>query len=92
LIVNVKDPQYDRWVDREQAPCFYTDDGTAVFEVWFWHCLLQRWFCMSTVWPPEQVAAGVVFFWPGDIAGLRRTMLGLEAQAGFVPRTGSGGR
>lgn len=79
LLVNVVDAKHDRYVDRDQVPCFYVDDGTPVFEVWFWHCILKRWFCMSTVSDPKKIAQGVVYFWPGDIEGLKRTM---EAMTG----------
>jgi hypothetical protein len=59
-------------------------DGTPVFEAWFWHRLLRRWFCMSTVHHPALIQQGVVFFQPGDLDGLKRSMHGLEQAAGVV--------
>ena len=92
LILNATDPQYNRWVDRQQTPCFYAPDNTGaewpVFEVWFWHSKVKRWFCMATVQDQDQIRHGVVYFWPGDVDGLRRSiqMIGsvpqLPAKAG----------
>lgn len=83
MIVNTADEQRDCWEDRDQVPCFYLDDGTPIFEVWFWHRGLRRWFCMSTVPNDDMIAQGVVYFWPGDIVGLKSAMTALEEAAGI---------
>jgi hypothetical protein len=82
-IVNAADSRYDQEVDREQEPCFYLEDGTPIFEVWFWHAQLGIWFCMAAIEDPAAVAQGVVYFRPGDVDGLRGRMLSLESQAGI---------
>ena len=74
MIVNVADASQDRWVDSTQTPCFYLGDGTAVFEVWFWHRKISRWFVMTTADAQAFVKQGVVAFWPGDIAGLKKAI------------------
>lgn len=84
LICNVADAAHDRMENRDQEPCFVLDDGTPVFEVWFWHEQLKRWFCMSTVTDPRLIAQGVVFFAPADVPdGLREKMRYLERAAGI---------
>ena len=42
----------------------HLEDGDPVFEVWFWHQGLQRWFVMATQADPLRVTAGVVYFMP----------------------------
>jgi hypothetical protein len=83
LIVNTSNAAHNRWEDRDQQPCFYLDDGTPVFEVWYWHKMLKRWFCMCPVYNQTLIDQGVVFFYPGDVAGLRTAMGGLEQAAGI---------
>lgn len=84
MIVNAADARYDRWEDRDQEPCFVLDDGTLVFEVWIWHSLLQRWFCMTNHATMELITQGVVCFRPADVPDrLREQMSYLERQAGI---------
>lgn len=81
-------PELDQLVDRPgQVPCFYVPDvrgheRVPVYEVWLWHRELKRWFCMSTRPDPALERHGVVYFWPGDVAGLYRQIRAL----GGVPR------
>lgn len=59
-------------------------DGYPVFEVWFWHHLLGRWFCMTNEPNPQLIAQGVVCFRPADVPDrLREQMQYLEQQAGI---------
>jgi len=84
LICNVADARWDRWEDRTQEPCFILDDGIPVYEVWFWHTLLKRWFCMTNNPDPSLYAQGVVCFCPADVPDrLREQMLSLEQRAGI---------
>ena len=62
LILNASDPERTKDDLRYQNPVFVLDDGYPVFEVWFYHWELQRWFVMSHVTDPALAAAGVVFF------------------------------
>ncbi len=87
-VINTEDREQNALVNREQQPCFYitNEHGNEepIFEVWFWHRLMRRWFCMSTAQDPVMIKHGVVYFWPGDIAGLKRSIvsLGGELRAG----------
>lgn len=77
-VINVADQRRSELVERQQTPCFYVKDGaqeTPVWEVWFWHGGLQRWFVMSTVMDINMVKAGVSYFWPGDTAALRAAIV-----------------
>lgn len=75
LIVNTANDDYTRFEDRMQQPCFYAGpDETPVFEVWFWHRGINRWFVMSAQSDPAMVRHGVVYFHPNDIDGLKRTV------------------
>ena len=83
-IINLWRSDYCQAVVRQQPPLFYLADGDAVFEVWFWHALLQRWFVMSL--GPAMDQSGVVHFRPDDVPlALRDRVFGLERQAGFDP-------
>lgn len=85
LICNVVDERFDRWEDRQQEPCFHLEDGTPVFEVWYWHKSLRRWFCMTQHPSPELIAQGVVCFRPAEVPdGLRERMTYMEQAAGIV--------
>jgi hypothetical protein len=66
LIVNMNDPTWDRWEFRDQEPCFEID-GEPVFEVWYWHEGLKRWFVMSHASDPVMMAQGVVYFRPSEV-------------------------
>lgn len=46
---------------RRQPPLFYVDDE-PVYEVWFWHGELSRWFVMSTTYDAGLFRQGVVYF------------------------------
>ena len=94
-ILNVQDPSHDQLVERDQLPCFYVKEprhGTdiPVFEVWFWHREVKRWFCMATKQDPLMVQHGVVYFWPGDIEGLKRRikLIGGVPRNPLLPKTG----
>lgn len=70
LVLNVHDdrlpdgsPWRTRFEVRHQPPAFVLDDGFPVYEVWFWHEELRRWFVMSRVYDARLAAAGVVFFY-----------------------------
>ena len=78
-ILHVGQPQYDRLEERSQMPCFIDQCG-PVYEVWIWHRLLKRWFCMTY----GSVANDVVPFEPGNIPALRQTMQQLERAAGVA--------
>lgn len=88
LIVNVADPRHDRLEERTQVPCFYVDEPSTLFpgktysvpvyEVWFWHRALKRWFVMSTQGDPAMQAQGVVYFRPNDTTALRRSITDLR--------------
>lgn len=108
LVVNVADPQHDRWVTRDvmrEPPVYRLKDGTPVFEVWFWHDRLRRWFVMSNVANQQMQQQGVVYFRPGhhkfalgtmaQAAGLRLCSMCGEDQyhtpSGWTCRKGHGG-
>jgi hypothetical protein len=74
LIVNVSDSRYDCEVERVQPPVLTLEDGTPVFEVWFYHWVLKRWFVMSYIYDQRMIAQGIVYFQPGNVEGLKRTM------------------
>lgn len=83
-VINVADQRRSVLVERQQTPCFYVQDGAEevpVWEVWFWHRGISKWFVMSTVVDFNMVKAGVSYFWPGDIAALRST---IASQGGEV--------
>lgn len=82
LILNVSDdllppgsPFRTHEERRHQPALFVLDDGFPVFEVWFWHERLERWFCMSHSYDLERHRQGVVYF---------RTMDDLKAQLGAL--------
>jgi hypothetical protein len=79
-ILHVGSPQHDRLEPRTQLPCFVDAELGPVHEVWIWHRLLHRWFCMTYGPVPD----GVVAFAPGDTDVLRSTMAQLEHAAGIV--------
>jgi len=69
LILNVEDdrlapdsPMRTREEDRQQPPVFLLEDGYPVFEVWYWHADLGRWFVMTRTYRPELVEHGAVLF------------------------------
>ena len=69
-----------------QYPALILEDGTLIYDVWYWHTLLRRWFCMSCYHNPQMIAQGVVYFWPYDEPGfpaLRKKMKKLEEAAGI---------
>ena len=74
LIINVSDSTYDQWVERDQPPAFTLEDGTPIFEVWFYHWKLKRWFVMAYIFDQRLIDQGVVYFRPGDIEYLKRRM------------------
>lgn len=83
LICNVADSTQDRWEERDQEPCFEVN-GHPVWEVWFWHPLLRRWFCMSHEHDPRMIFQGVVYFRPGEVPDqLRERLEYLERKAGI---------
>lgn len=81
LICNAADARWDRWEDRSHDPCFTLKDGTPVFEVWFWHTQLLRWFCMTH--NPDPCPDNAIRFKPGDPTRLRVQMITLERQHGI---------
>lgn len=74
LIINVSNSAYDQWVERDQPPAFLLEDGTPIFEVWFYLNTLQRWFVMSYIYDQRMIDQGVVYFRPGDIVGLKQKL------------------
>jgi hypothetical protein len=70
LILNYHDdrlppdsPWRTRHEVRHQPPVFVLeDDGYPVYEVWYWHDELSRWFVMSRVYNARLAAMGVIFF------------------------------
>lgn len=78
-ILHVGAPQHDRLEPRHQTPCFVDPEIGPVHEVWIWHRLLRRWFCM-TYGPVHET---VVPFRPEDApVKLREKMSKLEREAG----------
>ena len=68
-IFNTSDEAHDRLVERDTSrypPAFRLDDGTPIFEVWFWHGRIGRWFVMSNYSDPQLVNQGVIYFQPGN--------------------------
>lgn len=68
-IFNTSNDAHDRLVARDVTrypPAFRLDDGTPVFEVWFWHARVGRWFVMSNYSEPQMIEQGVIYFKPGD--------------------------
>jgi hypothetical protein len=64
-IINlVSDDPPTEQVIRSQQPCMHLENGQPVFEVWFWHQGLSRWFVMATQSDPARVQYGVVYFMP----------------------------
>lgn len=68
LILNVHDdllpadsPWRTRWEERRQ-PAVFCIDGVPVYEVWFWHTELRRWFCMSKSYNRQLAYQGVIYF------------------------------
>ena len=63
------DPAQTREEERDQEPAIYLPgSGEPVFEVWFWHAQLARWFVMSKRADPLMQAKGVVYFDPDEVA------------------------
>lgn len=62
MILNVSDPAQTREEVRHHEPAFTLADGFPVFEAWFWHSDLNRWFVMSKAFDPRMAGAGVVYF------------------------------
>lgn len=74
------DSRYSQEVDREQPPVFYTPEGSAVFEVWFWHAQTRRWFAMSCSFNVQLQQQGVIYFDPTRVGWkdrLREVIRGL---------------
>ena len=83
-IINLSRPDENKEVERDQPPAITLDDGDVVFEVWFWHSLLRRWFVMSYSPIPALVAQGVVFFAPDEVPErLKARMQLIELQHGI---------
>lgn len=74
LIINVSKPNHDTWVERNQPPALVLEDGTPIFEVWFYHWTLHRWFVMSYIFDQSMIDQGVVYFRPGNIPALKQAM------------------
>lgn len=72
-IINVSREDGTHEVERDHAPAIVLDDGSLVFEVWFWHQTLRRYFCM-TGGPHDvsRIAQGVVYFHPTDVPNVLR--------------------
>jgi hypothetical protein len=86
--LDLREPAYNRIEERDQQPIFYNAETEAVFEVWFFHRPLQRWFVMSAEANPQLEAQGVVFFHPSEVPEqLRARVHALEKQAGLDPAT-----
>lgn len=67
-IVNVSRDDGTREVERDHEPVLRLDDGSPVFEVWFWHAFLRCYFCMTRgPHDPRSVARGVIYFDPSDV-------------------------
>lgn len=79
-ILHVGSPSFDRLEERHQLPCYVDPDIGPVHEVWIWHRLLRRWFCMTYGPVPD----GVVSFVPGNTQALRSKMMLLERAAGIT--------
>ena len=62
MILNVSDPDQTRDEVRHQEPIFTLEDGYPVFEAWYWHPELGRWFVMAKAYDPRMASAGVVYF------------------------------
>lgn len=75
-IINVSRADADHEVERNHEPAIVLDDGTLVFEVWFWHQDLRRYFCM-TKGPADarMIAQGVVYFHPDEVPDALRTRI-----------------
>lgn len=87
LVINPHCPDWPMDVERNQLPIFYLSTGEPVFEVWFWHATLKRWFVMSTTRDLNMESQGVVYFHPRESPdGLRERVHALEEQAGLRPR------
>ena len=80
-IINLhsEDPSATREEDHDQEPVIYLPEtGEPVFEVWFWHSTIERWFVMSMNVDAEMMRQGVVYFHPDEIPdSLRAKMAGL---------------
>jgi len=64
-IINLWDDSQTREVTREQPPVIYLPDGgEPVFEVWFWHAQVFRWFVMSRSFNVNYQRGGVIYFDP----------------------------
>jgi len=84
LILNTSDdrlpiesPWRTRFELRHQPPVLVLDDGTLVYEVWFWSPDHGRWLVMSKGYDVEAQRHGVVFF---------DTLAQLKAVLGRLPR------
>jgi hypothetical protein len=86
-IINLYSLAETREVERFQAPVFFTAQGEAVFEVWFWHALLERWFVMSTESDAELEQQGAVFFHPREVPErLAERVHEMERSLGIDPK------
>jgi hypothetical protein len=86
LILNVADerlpsgsPWRTRWEVRHHPALFVLDDGTPVFEAWFWDDATARWFCMSRGYDAQAARAGVIYF--DSIEQLRAQLASLGRRA-----------
>ncbi len=85
-VINLDRSEETRQEVRAQPPVFFLDDGEPVYEVWFWHPLLKRWFVMSLAPVLALEAQGVVYFHPNEVPeALRERVEALERVAGFDP-------
>lgn len=55
-------PLRTREEERSQLPAFHLEDGYPIFEVWFWHDDLERWFVMSREVNARLASTGVIYF------------------------------
>lgn len=70
---------------RDQRALFHIELD-PVWEVWFWHATLRRWFCMSHVVDTGMQAQGVVYFGPDEVPPglLKQRVSALEQMAGIA--------
>ncbi len=47
LVINLHDANEMREEDRIQEPVLHLPDGSPVFEVWYWHEPMHRWFVLT---------------------------------------------
>lgn len=60
------------------------DDGSLVFEVWYWHQELRRWFVMAPAPDPNMRAQGVIYYHPDQVQRLPRVLVQLGRQQGLL--------